>query len=185
MIWLRALFTALVVLIVTGPGFAPSSHAKDQQSRAVEFHGIRLGMSEAEAFAHIDRIAPGAFAGPLCTGNTGVGSYLEYRGLDWQIMAHILEGRVHQIKLFRFDSAGTATTAECQARFDELANEQKVSYPNLNWSQMNNSGGRFSLRARSYATLPDATSIELKVERLDWQKARCSIEMLISHAQLQ
>lgn len=182
MIWLRAFAMTLTVLSVTGGVDVQSSHAKDQQTHAVEFLGVRLGMTEAEAFAHIDRIAPGAMVGPLCTGNIGVGSYLEHRGLDWQLMAHTLEGRVHQIKLFRFDRTGTASTAECRARFDDLTGEQRATHPNLNWTQSDDSGGRFSLRARSHATLPDATSIDLKVERLDWQKARCAIEMIISHA---
>lgn len=119
------LSAALIAGLATDPGFLLSAHATDQQAAGAVFRGIRLGMTETEALTHIDRMAPGAFIGPLCSGNTGVGSHLNHNGRDRQIMAHTRDGYVHRIKLFRFDRSGMKTTDECRNRFDDLSSEQR------------------------------------------------------------
>ena len=145
-----------------------------------EFMEVRLGMSEAEAFARIDRVAPGAFSGPLCAGNRGVGSYVRHNGLDWQLMAHVEDGEVNQIKLFRFDRSGTETAASCEAHYTRLIQQQGQRSAQTAWEETDDTGERFSLKRRSTATLPDAITVDISVDRLDWDQARCMIQMLIS-----
>ena len=171
------------VLVLAGALTAVMQSAGGAEAAdGIEFRGIRLNMSEAQAVEHINRIAPGAFVGSLCTGNRGVGSYLEHRGLDWQIMAHTADGWVREIKLFRFDRAETKTAAQCTARFEDLLAEQKAAYPNAKWVQSDTSGGRYKIKRELRASLTKSISIELHVARLDWDQARCSIEMLISRS---
>ncbi len=172
MIGLRVIYPMLAAVALSG--------GLDRPASGTEFRGVQLGMSEKQALAQVEAIAPGAFVGPLCTGNKGVGSYLDHDGLDWQIMAHRGEGEVREIKLFRFDRAGTGTTQACQARFRRLLDEQRAKHPAAQWQTAMEEGGRHSIKGRVHTTLPDSTTVQLSVERLDWDKARCMIELLIS-----
>ncbi|MGI9462454.1 MAG: hypothetical protein ACR2OM_00835, partial [Aestuariivirgaceae bacterium] len=80
MAWLR-ISLLVVVFGLAEAGLAMWSHAAEKPVQTIEFHGIRLGMTEDQACTHIDRIAPGAMVGALCSDNKrGVGSYLNYAG---------------------------------------------------------------------------------------------------------
>ena len=177
---MRAALKATAVacfLLTAGPTASPAS---DDVANGAQFRGIRLGMSETDALSHVDHIAPGAFVGPLCAGNQGVGSYLQHHGLSWQVMAHVNAGRVDQIKLYRFDRTDTESNARCEAQFRKLLGERRKLVPGAKWQEAVEVGGRYSIKGRALATLPDATTIQISVERLDWDQARCLIEMLIS-----
>ena len=176
MSWLR--FNPMVLVAGLSAAMALPSTAV-RAADEIEFEGIRLGMSEAQALAHINTIAPGAFVGPLCTGNRGVGSYMTRRGLDWQIMAHTTDDTVSEIRLFRFDRTGTKTEAECTARFTELLAEQKAAYPDAQWTETDRSGGRYKIKWEVRAAITKTTSVQLNVARLDWDQARCSIDLRI------
>ncbi len=182
MTWLRAASLSVFVWLMQAV-FLNLSLAAQEAMQPAEFHGIRLGMTEQQAFAHIDRIAPGAMIGALCSDNKrGVGSYLNYEGLDWQIMAHTETGTVDEIRLFRFDSAGTKTSDQCAARFSQLFDNQRQKYPSTKWRRSMQQGDQFSVKSRVHASLPDQTTIELSAERLNWDQARCLIELRISRA---
>ncbi len=171
-----------VILLVSMVG-AGMMALQSKEPKSAAFLGVGLGMTETMAFKRMNRMGSGALIGALCAGNYGVGAYITYGGLEWQLMAHTIKGKVNEIKLYRYDSQGTSDNEQCQAAYRALLKKQRTAYSKASWAESSLPGDGFKVRHRAHATLADGTVIKISAERLDWERARCLIELRIIGAQ--
>ncbi|MEM9027301.1 MAG: hypothetical protein AAGC70_02930 [Pseudomonadota bacterium] len=144
------------------------------------FLGVSLGMTTARAQRAMNATAPGAVVGKLCSGNSGVGSYVNWKGVDWQFMAHQRGGHIDEIRLFRFDHRNGEELAACRRLFTDLLTATQKRFPDLKWTLQQDLSGGYAMNSVFRAHAGNGLTVRVSGSRLDWSGARCATELLLT-----
>lgn len=141
------------------------------------FPGVQLGMTEAEVTEALLDHDPGVMAGRLCQGTYGVLAYARHLDRTWQVMAHVTDDRVYQIRLYRSSRKVAKTPGECRAQFRSIAAHYRDLHPGA-WAEQAGTGEGLDLVHR--ITLADGTLLRLQATRRPRARALCTIDISYS-----
>lgn len=156
-----------------------SSTSGDGTNGMSIFGGLRPGMSDSGALATARQSDAGAMVGSLCRGNEGVGAHVKHLEMGWQLMAHVTDRNVDEVRLYRRSRLGTASRLDCTKVFRErVAAHYRSHYPGLNLIENSRVAKSGELALGMTARLSDGTWLHLTASRPARDRALCTLEVV-------
>ncbi|MEO1745004.1 MAG: hypothetical protein AAFR13_00570 [Pseudomonadota bacterium] len=178
----RSLFFLIGTACVAG-FIASGSTATVSVGPIPEFAELTLGATQTDAIAAMSKHVSRPNVGHVCNGEYGVSAHVPYRDQSWQLMAHIHDGTVDEIRLFRSTRNEIDTHADCRTAFETVLSEWQGRSDLKNWSVdtgVLNSEKAFAASATAIGA--DRIAYTLTADRSVRNRALCALELIFTEA---